>query len=91
MTENSVVIERTFAAPIDTVWAMWTDSDHFSEWYGPTGASIPVAKMDVQVGGSRLICMEMQTPDGPKQMWFSDSKRSRRRPTRISCGRTLSS
>ena len=40
-------------------------------WYGPTGATIPVAKMDVRVGGARLICMEMQTPNGPMQMWFA--------------------
>ena len=33
--------------------------------------SIPVAKMDVPVGGSRLVCMEMQTPQGPMQMWFT--------------------
>ncbi|MBT8213481.1 MAG: SRPBCC domain-containing protein, partial [Acidimicrobiia bacterium] len=39
--------------------------------YGPTGASIPVAKLDVRVGGKRHICMEMQTPNGPMQMWFT--------------------
>ena len=26
--------------------------------------------MDVRVGGGRLVCMEVQTPDGPMQMWF---------------------
>ena len=49
---------------------MWTDPDHFRAWYGPEGASIPTAKMDVRVGGSRLVCMEVQTPNGPMQMWF---------------------
>ena len=67
---KSVVIERTFEAPIETVWAMWTDADHFAAWYGPMGARIPVAKMDVAVGGSRHICMEMDTPNGAMQMWF---------------------
>ena len=67
---KSVVIERTFAAPIETVWAMWTDADHFAAWYGPMGARIPVAKMDVTVGGKRHICMEMDTPNGEMQMWF---------------------
>ncbi len=70
-TDDAVVIERSFDAPIDLVWAMWTDPDRFKEWYGPDGASIPVAKMDVRVGGARLICMEMQTPRGPMQMWFT--------------------
>ena len=55
-TGDAVVIERSFDAPIELIWAMWTDPDHFKEWYGPDGASIPVAKMDVRVGGSRLVC-----------------------------------
>ena len=67
---KSVVIERAFDAPIETVWAMWTEEDHFAAWYGPMGARIPVAKMDVQVGGKRHICMEMDTPNGQMQMWF---------------------
>jgi uncharacterized protein YndB with AHSA1/START domain len=51
---------------------MWTDPEHFKAWYGPDGATIPVAKMDLRVGGTRLVCMEMQTPDGPMQMWFTE-------------------
>lgn len=67
---DSVVIERIFDAPIERIWQMWTIPEHFQSWYGPTGATIPVAKMDVRVGGARLICIEMQTPNGPMQMWF---------------------
>jgi uncharacterized protein YndB with AHSA1/START domain len=70
-SQGSVVIERTFAAPVEQIWEMWTVPEHFQAWYGPIGAAIPVAKMDVRVGGARLICMEMQTPDGPMQMWFA--------------------
>lgn len=69
-SDNSVVIERTFDAPIDLLWQMWTDAEHFAAWYGPMGASIPVANMDVQVGGRRHLCMEMETPNGTMQMWF---------------------
>jgi len=72
---DAVVIERTFDAPVKLIWQMWTVPDHFKAWYGPGGATIPVANMDVRVGGSRLVCMEMQTPDGPMQMWFSGEYR----------------
>jgi uncharacterized protein YndB with AHSA1/START domain len=72
---DAVVIERTFDAPVEQIWQMWTVPEHFQAWYGPTGASIPVAKMDVRVGGTRRICMEMQTPDGPMQMWFAGEYR----------------
>jgi uncharacterized protein YndB with AHSA1/START domain len=67
----AVVIERSFDAPVELIWKMWTDPQHFKAWYGPEGASIPVAKMDVRVGGQRLVCMDAQTPNGPMQMWFS--------------------
>jgi uncharacterized protein YndB with AHSA1/START domain len=68
---DAVVIEHRFDAPVELIWQMWTDPDHFREWFGPEGASIPTAKMDVRVGGSRLVCMEVQTPNGPMQMWFT--------------------
>ncbi len=71
MTEfKSVEIERTFDAPIATIWQMWTEAEHFASWYGPMGASIPTCVMNVEVGGRRHLCMEMDTPNGPMQMWF---------------------
>ena len=70
-SKDAVMIERSFDAPVDVIWQMWTDPEHFAAWYGPEGATIPIAKMDVRVGGTRLVCMEMQTPDGPMQMWFT--------------------
>jgi len=79
MTDNgaadAVVIERIVDAPLTLVWQMWTDPEHFKAWYGPDGATIPVAKMDVQVGGTRLVCMEVQTPNGPMRMWFTGEYR----------------
>jgi uncharacterized protein YndB with AHSA1/START domain len=73
--QDAVVIERSFDAPVDVIWRMWTDPEHFKAWYGPDGATIPVAKMDVRVGGTRLVCMEMQTPNGLMQMWFTGEYR----------------
>ena len=71
MTDNKdVQIERIFDAPIDLIWAMWTEAEHFTNWYGPMGAKIPKADMDVKVGGRRHIAMEMETPGGSMQMFF---------------------
>lgn len=67
--KDAVIIERTFDAPASLVWQLWTDPEHFKKWYGPQGFAVPVAEMDVRVGGKRLICMEMQTPDGSMKMW----------------------
>jgi len=70
-SQDAVVIERILEGPVDLVWQMWTEPEHFKAWYGPTGASVPVANLDVRVGGSRLVCMAMETPNGPMQMWFT--------------------
>lgn len=67
---KDVVIDRTFAAPLILIWQMWTDPDHFKAWYGPQGVTVSVAEMDVQVGGKRVVCMEMQSPNGAVKMWF---------------------
>ena len=74
-TRDAVVIERTFDASAELIWQMWTDPMHFKAWYGPDGATIPVAKMDVRVGGRRLVSMEMETPGGLMQMWFTGEYR----------------
>jgi uncharacterized protein YndB with AHSA1/START domain len=79
MIENpgteDVVLERSFDAPVKVIWQMWTDPEHFKAWYGPDGSSIPVATMDVRVGGARLVCMEMPNPNGPIRMWFAGEYR----------------
>jgi uncharacterized protein YndB with AHSA1/START domain len=74
-SQDAVMIERSFDAPLDLIWQMWTDPEHFAAWYGPDGATIPVAKMDVRVGGTRLISMQVQTPNGAMQMWFAGEYR----------------
>jgi len=72
---DAVEIERIVDAPVALVWQMWTDPEHFKAWFGPDGATIPVAKMDVRVGGARLVCMEAQTPNGLMRMWFTGEYR----------------
>ncbi len=72
---DAVVIERIIEAPVDLVWQMWTEPEHFAAWYGPGGATVTVTEMDVRVGGPRLVGMEMQTPDGAMTMWLGGEHR----------------
>jgi uncharacterized protein YndB with AHSA1/START domain len=67
ISKEAVVIERTFDAPADLIWQLWTDPEHFKKWYGPKGFSIPIADMKLRIGGKRLICMA--SPDGNMKMW----------------------
>ncbi|MGJ8564454.1 MAG: SRPBCC family protein [Alphaproteobacteria bacterium] len=78
-----VMIERSFDAPLETIWNMWTDAELFKTWYGPNGMKIPVAEMDAVVGGKRKICMEMQRGDKTMQMWFCGDYKEVEPPTRL--------
>ena len=69
LSQDAIVIERIFDAPLERVWQLWTQAEHFQQWYGPKGFTVPVALMDLRVGGKRLICMEGQTPKGSMRMW----------------------
>ena len=66
-SQDAVVIERISDAPQDLIWQMWSDPELFQKWYGPNGFTVPVANMDLRVGGKRLICMA--SPDGSMKMW----------------------
>jgi uncharacterized protein YndB with AHSA1/START domain len=67
ISKDAVVIERSFDATVGLIWQMWTQPEHFKKWYGPKGFTVPVAEMDLRVGGKRLICMA--SPDGSMKMW----------------------
>ena len=68
ISQDAIVIERTFDAPQDFIWQLWTQPEHFKHWYGPTGFSIPVAEINLEVGGRRLVGME--SPDGSMKLWL---------------------
>ncbi len=67
ISQDAIVIERIFDAPANFIWQLWTQPEHFKSWYGPQGFTVPVAELDVRVGGKRLVCME--SPDGSMKMW----------------------
>lgn len=68
LSKDAIVVERTFDAPVEVIWQLWTRPEHLINWYGPKGFSVSVIEMDVRVGGRHLFCM--QTPDGSMKMWL---------------------
>lgn len=70
-TDNAVRLTRTFAAPRDVVWRMWTDPAEFAAWYGPDGATVEVTGWELRPGGPRLVAMAVETPGGPMTMRFT--------------------
>lgn len=56
-TDRVLVFERTFDAPREIVFAMWTNPKHMIRWYGPRGHSLTSCELDVRVGGGWRACM----------------------------------
>jgi uncharacterized protein YndB with AHSA1/START domain len=51
------VINRSFDAPIETMYKMWTDSAHFVRWLPPTGFTMEFIRADIRPGGSSFYSM----------------------------------
>lgn len=62
---KEVVFERTFDAPLDTVWQAWTDAEMLKQWWGPDNVLIPECEVDLRVGGKFHIVMEAGEAMGP--------------------------
>ncbi|MDP4151045.1 MAG: SRPBCC family protein [Bacteroidota bacterium] len=60
--DRQLLITRTFDAPIDLVWEMWTKPEHIANWWGPDGFTNTISKMDLRPGGEWNLIMH--GPDG---------------------------
>jgi uncharacterized protein YndB with AHSA1/START domain len=60
--DRELRISRLLDAPLDLVWEVWTDPDHIKNWWGPTGFTNTIAKMDVRENGEWDLMMH--GPDG---------------------------
>ncbi len=60
--EREIVIERIFDAPRELVFQAWTDPKHLAKWFGPKNFTIPVCRVDANVGSPWN--MVMRSPDG---------------------------
>lgn len=63
-SDKEILMTRTFDAPRDLVWKMWTEAEHLKHWWGPTGWTLPFCEVDFREGGTWLYCMKGPMPDG---------------------------
>jgi len=61
-TTSTVEVERTFKAPVTTVWKLWNDPETIKLWWSPKDYTAPVVKNDLKVGGTYLL--SMKSPKG---------------------------
>jgi uncharacterized protein YndB with AHSA1/START domain len=62
-SEAKVVIERTYRASIEDVWALWTTKEGFESWWGPQGFRAEVQELDARVGGALRYEMIADSPE----------------------------
>jgi len=60
-------LERTYAAPGERVWALWTTRQGIESWWGPEGFEVKVTALDLRPGGE--LSYEM-TAVAPVQVAF---------------------
>ncbi|HSX30590.1 MAG TPA: SRPBCC domain-containing protein [Candidatus Saccharimonadales bacterium] len=65
-----LVITRVLDAPVEKVWAAWTEPEQIKKWWGPKDFTAPTIRVDLQVGGKYLFCMHGQPGPGMPAMDF---------------------
>lgn len=61
-SERELMFTRTFDAPRELVFDVWTDPKHIEQWWGPLGFRTKSIAMDVRPGGEWTLVMH--GPDG---------------------------
>ncbi|MBX6331378.1 MAG: SRPBCC domain-containing protein [Gemmatimonadaceae bacterium] len=51
------VINRSFAAPIETMYDLWTTPAHLARWLPPTGFTMRFIRADIRPGGDGFFAM----------------------------------
>jgi uncharacterized protein YndB with AHSA1/START domain len=49
---GQLVMTRVYQAPRALVFRAWTEAEHFAQWFGPRGASLPFCRLDPRPGGA---------------------------------------
>lgn len=68
-------VERSFAAPVELVWAAWTESDILDRWWAPQPYKVITRSMNFSEGGRWHYCMV--GPEGDKHWCMFDYEQIR--------------
>jgi uncharacterized protein YndB with AHSA1/START domain len=55
--KEKFVINRSFDAPLETMFEMWTNPKHVAKWLPPTGFVMEFIRADIRTGGATLYVM----------------------------------
>jgi len=55
--KDRFIINRSFQAPLELMFEMWTNPKHFSQWLPPTGFTMKFMEADIRTGGKTFYMM----------------------------------
>jgi uncharacterized protein YndB with AHSA1/START domain len=55
--EERFVISRSFEAPLERMFDVWTQPEHFAQWMGPAGFDMHFMRADIRPGGGTFYRM----------------------------------
>ncbi|MGH7762941.1 MAG: SRPBCC family protein [Candidatus Dormibacteraceae bacterium] len=60
---RKLTLERTFDAPVQEVWDLWTTKEGIEAWWGPEGFDVTVDDLDLRPGGQIVYSMSATGAD----------------------------
>ena len=57
MSNQRIVIDRTYSASLAEIWALWTTPAGIESWWGPEGFRVTVQALELRPGGVLLYTM----------------------------------
>ena len=67
---NATRLERTYDAPAELVWELWTTAAGIEEWWAPDGFENRVSELELRPGGPLVYTM---TATAPEQVEFMEN------------------
>ena len=70
MSSERIEVRRVIRAPVERIFAAWTQPVQLRTWWGPRGVRCVDASVDLRVGGAYRIVNEL--PDGSRITIFGE-------------------
>jgi uncharacterized protein YndB with AHSA1/START domain len=67
---NAIRLERTYDAPAELIWELWTTAAGIEEWWAPDGFENQVHELELRPGGQLTYTM---TATAPEQVQFMNN------------------
>jgi uncharacterized protein YndB with AHSA1/START domain len=75
-----LAFSRVIDAPREVLFNVWTDAEHFAQWFGPRDVVLPFCRIDARPGGVLHFCHRLR--DGT-EIWVNGVYREFVAPERL--------